>query len=168
MNAPLRPLRLCLLVLTIANPLAVAWAQRADILPAPRRAVSLETGRALLASREAADLELPSQLASPFLPPQAEATNEPAVFVPVVGGPPAAVRTYTDAEVLEALAPRITPTGAVVVGGEAILLFGQKRLKVGDTYSISFEGREYDVVITAIERTSFTLRLNQQQVTRPL
>jgi hypothetical protein len=167
MNAS-RPFHLSALVFLLASPLAEAWAQRADILPAPRRAVSLETGRALLAAREAADLELPTQLASPFLPPEAETTDVPVVFVPVTGGAPVVARTYTDAEVLEAVAPRITPTGAVVVGGESILLFGQKRLKVGDTYSISFEGRDYDVVITAIERTSFTLRLNQQQVTRPL
>lgn len=142
-------------------------AQRSDLVPAPRRAVTLEQGRALLAARDAANLELPASIPSPFLAPEAEPVPGPAAQTPVAGPAPT-VRVFSDAEILAAVAPRITPTGTVVLGGEPILLFGQKRLKVGDVYPISFEGREYEVVITAIDRTSYTLRLNQELLTRPL
>ncbi len=69
---------------------------------------------------------------------------------------------------LEAIAPKVTPSGSVKIGGEAYLLFGQKRLKVGDHLSIIFEGHPYELELSGIQSTSFTLRLNGVEITRPI
>ena len=71
-------------------------------------------------------------------------------------------------EKLVRLAAQITPTGTVQIGGASILLIGQKKFKVGDKIPITFEDAIYDVEIKAIERTSFTVRLKDEEFTRPI
>jgi hypothetical protein len=70
--------------------------------------------------------------------------------------------------VLEQLADRIVPSGIFHMGGKAILLFGQKKLTIGDRLTITFEGSNFDLVITAIGSTTFTLRYNSEEITRSL
>lgn len=74
----------------------------------------------------------------------------------------------TDRELLSSIAAAIKPSGYVVLGGEPTLIFGQKRVKAGNTLTITFEGVEYILQITSINRTSFTLRLNREEFTRPI
>jgi len=69
---------------------------------------------------------------------------------------------------LSQIAPNVNPSGAMKIGGESLLLFGQKRFKVGDHLPIVFEGRPYDLEIVDIQSTSFTLRLNGVEITRPI
>jgi hypothetical protein len=69
---------------------------------------------------------------------------------------------------LVALADRLEPKGTFVVGGESIILLGQKKLKLGDKYTINFEGSVYEVEITAIETTRFSVRYKNEEVTRPI
>jgi hypothetical protein len=69
---------------------------------------------------------------------------------------------------LVALADQLEPKGTFVVGGEAIILLGQKKLKVGETYPITFEGAVYELEITAIETTRFSVRYKNEEVTRPI
>jgi hypothetical protein len=73
-----------------------------------------------------------------------------------------------DGNILAALASRITPSGTVKLGDTYILLFGQKKLKVGDVLPIVFQGATYELQLSAIERTSYTLRLNKEEITRPI
>lgn len=73
-----------------------------------------------------------------------------------------------DREVLAAIAAQLKPTGNFIIGGQQTLIFGQKRVKAGMPMTINFEGVEYTIEITAIERTSFTLRLNREEITRPI
>src|SRR6202000_2327519 len=77
-------------------------------------------------------------------------------------------RPATDRDLLFALAGKLTPTGTLFAAGEPILLFGQKKMKLGDRLSINFDGSAYEVIITAIERTSFTLKYNNEEYTRPI
>lgn len=105
--------------------------------------------------------ELPADLKNPFaMGPSAPAPSRPDA------APTVAV--VTDRDLLEKLAPHVSPTGMVQLGGEPILLFGQKRARIGDPLPITFEGNSYVLVITAIQGTSFTLRLNGEELTRPI
>jgi hypothetical protein len=74
----------------------------------------------------------------------------------------------SDHEVLEAVAPHIVPSGVVQVGDSPILLLGEKKLKVGDYLTITFEGNEYMVELSSISHSSFTLRLNKEEITQPI
>ncbi len=69
---------------------------------------------------------------------------------------------------LAVLAEKLEPKGTFVVGGEAIILLGQKKLKVGEVYPITFEGAVYELEITAIETTRFSVRYKNEELTRPI
>ncbi len=72
-------------------------------------------------------------------------------------------------ELLEAMAPRIQPTGSFIVGGNPLLTFpGAKRVRVGDTIQVVFNEKEYELEVTAIDRTNFTLRFRGEEITRPI
>lgn len=78
---------------------------------------------------------------------------------------PAGPRTGRD--LLQAIATSLKPSGFFIIGGEPTLVFGQKRVKAGGSLTITFEGTEYILEITTIDRTNFTLRLNREEFTRP-
>ncbi len=59
-------------------------------------------------------------------------------------------KVYTDSEIVKAVAAKINPTGIVRIGGEDFLLFGQKRLKVGDILTINYENESYPIIISKI------------------
>jgi len=73
-----------------------------------------------------------------------------------------------DREILDAIGAQLKPSGNFILGGQQTLIFGQKRVKAGMPMTINFEGTEYTIEITAIDRTSFTLRLNREELTRPI
>lgn len=74
----------------------------------------------------------------------------------------------TDRDILTAIGAQLKPSGNFVISGQQTLIFGQKRVKAGMPMTINFEGTEYTIEITAIDRTSFTLRLNHEELTRPI
>lgn len=74
----------------------------------------------------------------------------------------------TDREFLEAIAARILPSGTLILGGEPWLIFGKKRLRVGDRLTVTYDGQDYQLELAAIDRTNFTLRLNRDEITRPI
>lgn len=161
--------------------LAVA-AFAADVAPvvAPaKRTESLATAQKLLASRDAA---APATLVDPFhseafaaaaaASGAATAANLGGVSAnagaagSAVGTRPAGPRSTRD--LLQAIGDALKPSGFIVMGGQPSLSFGQKRVKPGGTLTITFEGAEYTVEVTAIDRTNFTLRLNNEEYTRPV
>lgn len=85
-----------------------------------------------------------------------------------VSGEVARVGPRGDREILEAIGAQLKPSGNFIIGGQQTLIFGQKRVKAGMPMTINFEGVEYTIEITAIDRTSFTLRLNREELTRPI
>jgi hypothetical protein len=72
----------------------------------------------------------------------------------------------TDTDLLGYIAERVVPSGSVTLGNEPLLIFGQKRLRVGDRLTVTYEGRDYNLELTAIQRFTFTLRLNRAEITR--
>jgi len=73
-----------------------------------------------------------------------------------------------DREVLAAIATRIVPSGVMQLNDQPVLLLREKKLKVGDYLTITFEGADYMVELAAISHSSFTLRLNKEEITQPL
>jgi len=134
----------------------------------------LDKARSLLAMQPAA---VPAELANPFNPPAfAEATGTASHATTATTGTtpttepqvtkPAGPRT--DSDILRDIAAGLKPSGFFVLGGEPTLVFGQKRVKAGGHLTITFEGTEYTLEISAIDRPNFTLRLNREEFTRPI
>lgn len=148
-----------------------AWSQAADVLPANRREATVNLARELLEHRKYA--VKPADAVSPFAPPafdepdpeELRAQREAAANAAAAS---ASARPAGDRDVLDRLAELIVPSGIVRLGGREILLFGQKKLKVGDRLTITFEGSDYDLDITAIGATTFTLRYNREEITRSI
>jgi hypothetical protein len=107
---------------------------------------------------------LPAPLPNPFVPK----TSEPEIVPEVVAPPVEPAPALGGPELLASLAARIPATGTVSLGGEPMLLLGQKRLKVGDTVTISFEGQSYELSIAAVTSTAFTVKRGENIHTRPV
>lgn len=155
--------------------MTMAEVQSAVAVPTKRHE-SLEKARALLATQPAV---LPAELASPFNPPafaEAAGTASHSTTATTTTGTgtqteaqvtkPAGPRT--DSDILREIAAALKPSGFFVLGGEPTLVFGQKRVKAGGHLTITFEGTEYTLEISAIDRPNFTLRLNREEFTRPI
>lgn len=141
-------------------------AQGADILPAAQRETVVEQANLLIDPPPKAEL-LP-EINSPFFPnslkPREAAALDPVLdfAVPVQAAPSSVY------DLLGKIAPQINPTGAITLGGEPLLMFGQTRIKIGDQLPIFYDGERYTLVITRIESSNFTLRLGAAEVTRPI
>jgi len=129
--------------------------------PAKRQEV-LARGKKLLAIRTTAPVE-----ADPF---HSEKFSEMiyGVRTPVASTLAPVAAPKSEKDILQAIAMSLKPTGNFILAGQPTLVFGQKRVKAGSLLTITFEGTEYTLEITAIERTSFTLRLNREEFTRPI
>jgi hypothetical protein len=134
-----------------------------DIVSSKKRMETLDVTRTLLTpkGKETAPAEIAQK--DPFNPKQpitevAQGESSPLIKETGLG----------DREVLIALANSVAPSGTMQLGDTPILLFGQKKLKVGDSLPIVFQGATYNVYIGGIERTSFTLRLNKEEIIRPI
>ena len=146
---------------TMILPLAVhGQASAASVPPFDKRQKAIDEARQLLHLRENPIAGLPAELACPFVLVTPDA--------PEAGPAAPAVHRMGSHEVLQSIAGKITPSGAAIIGDQAILLFGQKKVKVGDHLKITFEGGDYLLEVTTITSTSFTLRLNNEEVTRPI
>jgi hypothetical protein len=140
----------------------------ADTVLSPiKRQEALARGKELVAVRDVVPVTT-----NPFFP---AAFAEAVSSVGRVSGPvapaageaaPAGPRTERD--LLQAIASSLKPSGYIVLGGEPSLSFGQKRVKAGGILTITFEGKQYTLEVTSIDRTNFTLRLNREEFTRTI
>lgn len=135
-----------------------------DVSTLEKRTATLDLARTLLTTKSFNDTSEEIARKNPFNPGRAIAQNEQVAVGPVVES----VVAVEDRDRLSALAASVTPTGTMQLGGTPYLLFGQKKFKEGDRMPISFQGATYEVQISAIERSSFTLRLNKEEITRPI
>ena len=77
--------------------------------------------------------------------------------------PPAGER-----EILETLAAKLPTTGTIIFNGEPLLLLARSRVKIGDKFTVALNGQDYELELTAIDRTTFTLRYHGEEITRPI
>lgn len=152
----------CISLLALA-PLGLVGQTASDIPPPQKRTVTLELARSFLTAKPIDISAEEVARKDPFNPRQPSSEISPpeeAAVVKTVG--------MADRDILTNLAKSVTPSGTMQLGDTPILLFGQKKLKVGDSIPIVFQGTTYEVYIGGIERTSFTLRLNKEEIIRPI
>ncbi len=133
------------------------------IAPAKRQE-SLAQAKHLLGEKA-----MPASLKNPFNPEgfgegQADAGSNAGGST----GPATPTGPRSGRDLLQAIGASLKPSGSMVLGGEPVLLFGQKRVKAGGLLTITFEGNEYTLEIVSINRPNFTLRLNREEFTRPI
>jgi hypothetical protein len=133
--------------------LAATAAAKSDLATPDKRRESIDQAMALV--RPAAYIPLPADLKNPFV-------------LSRDSGGGGSKQLSGDRQVLDAVAPNIVPSGVVQVGDSTILLLGEKKLKVGEYLTITFEGTQYMVELSAISHSSFTLRLNKEEITQPI
>lgn len=162
---------LCMATALILAGQASLLAQQSDLVPTKKRAAVVELADQLVQPRVLAGM--PATLIVPFNPvgfdqpdPEEVKAQQAAAAAAAAAGTP--VRPVGDRNVLSLLADKLSPSGTAIIGGDPILLFGARRLKVGDRLTVTYEGAEYNLDITAITRTTFTLRLNREEITRPI
>lgn len=71
-----------------------------------------------------------------------------------------------EADLLKAIANRISARGTAILGNDRFLLLGQKRLKVGESIIINFDGQDYEVSLVEITNTTFTIKRDELSYTR--
>lgn len=118
---------------------------------------------------------LPAELPQPFNPAgfeqpdpeevKAAAAAQAAATATAASGP---AKPATDRELLEHIATRIQPSGIFILGDTRFLAFGQKRASPGDILTVTYDGQDYQIEVAAIDQSTFTLRLNKEEYTRPL
>jgi hypothetical protein len=140
-------------------------APKSDLVPTDTRNHIVALAQQLAASQPLA--ALPAELPNPFAPPGFDQAA-PDEARPATAGVAAPVQPTSDQDILALLASRIVPSGTLVFNGQPMLSFGSKRLRVGDRLTVSYDGKDYDLEIAAISRTTFTLRLNGAEITRPI
>ncbi|MDD3179850.1 MAG: hypothetical protein PHQ04_05790 [Opitutaceae bacterium] len=162
--------------LTAAVRLAAAEPEAAPsvVTPAMRQA-RIDAAKQMLAPKEMVPA---AKLLDPFHPAgfveaaaAAGISRAPADLAPATEGaadtPPVAAGPRTERDILMAIAKNLKPK-AVFMGSRAYLFFGEKKTTAGDSLTLTYEGVVYQLQITAIDRTTFTLRLNREEYTRPI
>lgn len=153
------------LFLSVAIPVGLLAEPVSDLLPPQKRAETLALARSLLATKSADLSEEALASMNPFnpLPPviQGGGAEQPSAQVVV----PVAV---SDRFLLERMAEGLTPSGMMQLGDRTILLLGNKKLKVGDPIFVESDGATHELKVSAITRTSFTVRLRNEEITRPI
>lgn len=164
------PSRFVVVVIGIGFGATQSWAAaKSEIAGFAARRDTVAAAQKLVAP--AALPPLPSEIILPFNPvafgqPDAE---ELAAIAAARAAEAAALnksKPATEADLLARIAERVAPSGMVTLNGEPLLIFGQKRLSVGDRLTVSYDGRDYTVEIASIQRFTFTLRLNRAEITR--
>jgi hypothetical protein len=129
------------------------------VLSPAKRQESLDQAKGLLGDKTA-----PAPTKNPFSP-------EGFGDVAPVPGPSQGTVTVTGPrspkDLLQIIASSLKPR-LVVLAGQPVLFFGQKRVKAGGFLTITFEGNEYTLEVVSIEQPNFTLRLNREEFTRPI
>jgi len=134
------------------------FGQNADI-PPPDARIALVARVAALAESRGKAVVLPENLVNPFT----GVVREQTVVEVAIGSIPVGL---SGPELLSQLAATIPSTGTLVFGGNAMLLLGAKKAKVGEKIPVSFEGKDYQLTLTAVTPTTFTVQLGKELSTR--
>lgn len=132
------------------------------VMSTHRRIAVMKTAEEVLIERHTSWKNSVADLPDPFYRPNVVVEQEPESSGNELFKEPG----RPDAEVLEAVAPKIRPTGTMLIGNEQYLLLAGKRFRAGDQISVTFDGLVYRLSITSIERNSYTLRLNDEELER--
>jgi hypothetical protein len=77
---------------------------------------------------------------------------------------PSPVQTETEespTDVIAKLAREIPATGTILFGEKRFLLAGKKKYKTGDVVQVKYKDTNYDLIITNVTATTFTIEFNK-------
>jgi hypothetical protein len=143
-----------------------------EIAPAEKRKVSVDKAAAIAKQEKPA--ALPENLNLPFAPAQFDLTDAEEAAAAAAAARLASAGTQgapvlmTDHQLLEEIVSKVKPGGTVYVGGRPLLMFGRKFVKIGTHFTVTYKGSDYDLELTQIDGTNFTLRYKSDQITRPI
>lgn len=179
-----RPLVAATAVFAFLAPLAAAKAP-SDIVPPDKRRATVELAQSLTRTPE--PVPVPANLPHPFNPagfdqPDPEELKAAAAAyargagpapsggggVAPAGGAAQPARPQGEREILESLAAKLPTTGMMDFNGERLLLLSRGRVKVGDKFTVTYNGQDYELEVAAIDRTTFTLRYHGEEITRSI
>src|SRR5688572_17437141 len=144
------------ILLLSAGVFAVAATSRAaalsDLMSSEVRRPVVELAQRI--AKPAAPRPLPEDLVHPFNPtafgqPDPEELRAIAAAQAAAAASAVKAKPTTNLGLLELIASRINPSGTLILGGEPLLIFGQKRLRVGDRLTVTYDGLDYPLELTA-------------------
>lgn len=162
----LQRILLCIVYAVAANYMIGAAAS--DLTSPQKRAATVDLSHQLVKPAKPESSQVQTDLKNPFFPAGFGGPSLEELAALAAAKAAKSSKPTTDRELLIALAGQLNPTGTLFAGGEPILLFGQKKMKVGDHLSINFDGAPYEVIVSDIQSTNFTVRLNKEEYTRPI
>jgi hypothetical protein len=141
--------------------------------PEKRRAI---VDKATKAAKQTKAEPLPAELLQPFSPPGFELTDaEEAAAAEAArklananSATPTGPAAPSDHEILEAIVSKIKPSGSSVFQGQPILMIGKRFVKTGAHFTVTYKGTDYDLELTGIDGSNFTLRYKSEDITRPI
>ena len=170
---PIHPSLVCALIafLGVMAPYARARIE-SEIAPAEKRRPAVEQAASVAKQTKAAPL--PGTINLPFAPPGFDLTDEEeaaaaaaAARIANQGNGPAPV-LQSDHQILEEIVAKVRPSGSMSVGGRPMLMFGKRFVKTGSHFTVTYKGMDYDLELTQIDGTNFTLRYKSDEITRPI
>lgn len=109
--------------------------------------------------------------AVPAIPPADAALKNPFNPIAPAGAKPVDADVTIppdDYVLLQSMAAQLSPDGTLRFGDDDYLVLNHKRYKTGDSIPAIFGGKQYQLQLVRIRGTSFTLRLNGTEITRPI
>ncbi len=158
-------------VLGVTAPYAGARVE-SEIAPPDKRRASVEKAAAI-AKQQKPD-PLPATLSLPFAPPGFDLTDaeEAAAAAAAAAlanrGNPAAPPPPNDHQLFAEIVEKVKPSGTFYLGSTPLLAFGNKFVRTGSHFTVTYKGTDYDLELIKIEGTNFTLRYKSEEITRPI
>jgi hypothetical protein len=166
----LPPVLLVLAALSVAAPSALARVE-SEVGTIEKRKAVVEKA-AFYAKRVKAPA-LAANLPLPFAPPNFDLTDaeeaEAAAAAARLANPnKPVVSAPTDHQLLSEIVAKVRPSGTAYLAGHPMLMFGNRFVKTGAHFTVSYKGTDYDLELTQIDGSNFTLRYKSDEITRPI
>jgi hypothetical protein len=160
----------------IAVPAAHARIE-SELASPDKRRVTVE--RAVQLARQTAVKPLPTEIPLPFAPAGFDLTDAEEAAAAAAAARSAAANNPgaallppppTDRQLLESIVAKIAPSGSIYPpgGGKPVLIFGKRLVKTGSHFTVTYKGADYDLELTDIDGSNYTLRYNREEITRPI
>ena len=153
-------LPLAWLALSLALPGAVAGEPVGDLPPPVQRAGQLAAAERLAARPRPAPA--PAETPSPFAPAGFDSADPGDPTRAVAGN---AEKPRRDREMLQLLAAQLSPSGVIVLRGSPLLILATRQYPAGTRFTVTLQGQEYELLLVAVSRTTYTLRYRAEETT---
>jgi hypothetical protein len=155
--------RFIYLIMMLVGPAGLIAEVTSDIAAPVKRVVTIDLARTLLSIKSGGQSEEELATLNPFSLGQVTTSEDEGKST--AASQPGPVNS---GDLLKNIAEKVLPTGMIHLAGKSFLLVGQKKFQLGDRMSVTYQDVIYEVEITAIERTSFTIRFKNDEITRPI